>query len=50
MKSTTVKAEVTIGATPKIIALVITMLQPLYYGDRKQILKTVAAYFDMVVQ
>lgn len=50
MKTTPLKAEISVGPTAKIIALVITMLQPLSSWDQKQILKTVAAYFDMVVQ
>lgn len=49
IKSTTVKAQITVGTTAKTIALIITLLDALWGGDREKVLRTVAAHYNLRV-
>jgi hypothetical protein len=49
MKTTKLKAEITVQPSAKIIALVITMIDSLHGWDREKVLRTVAAHYNLRV-
>jgi hypothetical protein len=49
MKASVLKAQITVPQIPKILALCIALLDPIYSGDRNRIIKMLVAYYGVEV-
>jgi hypothetical protein len=49
MKVSTLKAEITVPVIPKTLALILALLEPIYYGDRAKIIKMLVRYYEVTL-
>lgn len=49
MKCSELKASITVRETPKKFAIIITMLDELYCGDRERIIRQLVRYYQVTV-
>lgn len=49
MKCSTLKAEITVPPVPKILALLLALVEPMYSGDRQRVIRMLARYYEVTL-